>query len=236
MIDKYNLVNIINNMILENLYYTDYYKNHWNKYSILFSDKYFENENKTILNDDYYIIHKKYSGYIHQKDIIGYERGLYTNHDNKLIYNYRSDDARMFKIINHNNNEYFIFNRDLSGFSIIDLNKTNKEFNFYYNKPINKNGIIVFMDAEYCNNKILFYIFYLSKAENGAFKRVFNYLLYDFSNGINSSQNYVNFIDIRKSILDLYNYELYFSYKAYFDNNSIIAEDLYNGKKFNINL
>ncbi|WP_241392431.1 hypothetical protein [Brachyspira hyodysenteriae] len=63
-------------MILENLYYTDYYKNHWNKYGILFEDKYFESDKKTILNDDYYIIHKKYSGYIHQKDIIGYERSL----------------------------------------------------------------------------------------------------------------------------------------------------------------
>ncbi|WP_300713743.1 hypothetical protein, partial [uncultured Brachyspira sp.] len=185
-------------MILENLYYSSYYKNHRLKYEVLFSDNNFESEKKAILNDDYYIIHKKYSAYIHQKDIIGYDRSIYKINDNKLIYNYKSDDARMFKIINHNNREYFIFNRDLSGFSILKLDNTYEEFSFYNNKFIAPNGTIVFTDAQYSNNKILFYIFYLLKSDNGTFKRIFDYLLFDLSDI--SSENNIHFAEIRKLV------------------------------------
>ena len=230
MIDKYNLINILVYMILENLYYSDYYKNHWDKYGILFSDNNFESEKKTILNDNYYIIHKKYSANIHNKDIIGYDRSIYNISDDKIIYNYKSDDARMMKIIKKNNIEYFIFNKDLSGFSILNLNNKNEEFNFYNNNFIDSNGIIVFMDSEYSNNKILFYIFYLLKEDNGAFKRVFDYLLFDLSKM--ELNNYIHFIDIRKLVLDVYNYNLYLIYKAYFKDNDIIVEDLLNKEKF----
>ncbi|WP_300717825.1 hypothetical protein, partial [uncultured Brachyspira sp.] len=204
-------------MILENLYYSSYYKNHRLKYEVLFSDNNFESEKKAILNDDYYIIHKKYSAYIHQKDIIGYDRSIYKINDNKLIYNYKSDDARMFKIINHNNREYFIFNRDLSGFSILKLDNTYEEFSFYNNKFIAPNGTIVFTDAQYSNNKILFYIFYLLKSDNGTFKRIFDYLLFDLSDI--SSENNIHFAEIRKLVSNVYNHKLYFIYKAYFKDN-----------------
>lgn len=230
-------------MIVENLYYTDYYKNHWLKYGILFSDEYFEKEKKTILNNNYFVMHKKYFGHIHQKDIIGYDRTLYKADNNSLVYHYKSDDSKIFKIINdNNNNEYFIFNRDLSGFSIIDLNNKNREFNFYNNKIINNdidnsaNGILVFIDCEYLNNKILFYIFYLSKAENGDFKRVFTYLLFDFSNEIfNREINTIKLLDIRDIVLMKYNHNLDMNYKTYFKDNNIIAvEDIMNKKTFEL--
>lgn len=225
-------------MILENLYYTESYKNHWLKYGILFEDKYFKKEKKTILNDDYYVIHKKYSGFIHNKDIIGYERALYKK--DELIYHYKSDDSRMYKIIKYtDNNDYFVFNRDLSGFSILDLNNQNKIFNFYHNKPLYNNsqinGIWVFIDFEYYNNKILFYGFYITKEENGAYKRVFDYMLYNFSNNIFESQNYINIVSIRQLILDKYNHDLYFTYNAYFkEDNIIIVEDSFNNKTFTL--
>ncbi|MEI0603785.1 hypothetical protein R4K55_06145 [Brachyspira alvinipulli] len=229
-------------MVLENFYYTDYYKNHWTKYGILFSDKYFEKEKKTILNNNYYIIHKKYFGHIHEKDIIGYDRTLYRTDNNSLTFHYKSDDSKIFKIIKYNNdNEYFIFNRDLSGFSIIDLNNQNMEFNFYNNKIINndidnsENGILVFIDCEYLNNKILFYIFYLSKTENNAFKRVFTYLLFDFSDEIlNKEVNTIKLLDIRDIVLRKYNHNLDMNYKAYFKNNIIVIEDIMNKKTFEL--
>ena len=204
-------------MLIENFYYTDYYKNHWIKYGILFSDNYFEKEKKTILNNDYYMKHKRYFGHIHEKDIIGYDRTLYKTDDNSIVYHYKSDDSKMFKIIKDNdNNEYFIFNRDLSGFSIIDLHNKNREFNFYNNKAIyndmdnSLNGILVFIDSEYSNNQILFYIFYLSKTENDAYKRVFTYLLFDFSKEIFDKKiNTIQLLDIRDIILKKYNYNRY---------------------------
>ncbi|MEI0516910.1 hypothetical protein [Brachyspira murdochii] len=220
-------------MVLENLYYTEFYKNHWLKYGILFEDEYFQKEKKTILNDDYYIIHKKYTGFIHNKDIIGYDRTLYKK--DELIYNYKSDDSRMYKIIKHTDN-YFIFNRDLSGFSILDLNNQNNIFNFYHNKPLYNNnqlnGIWVFIDFEYYNNQILFYGFYITKEENGAYKRIFDYMLYSFSNNIFKSQNYINIVSIRQLIFDKYNHNLYFTYNAYFKEDNIIIEDSFNNKTF----
>ena len=224
-------------MILENLYYTESYKNHWLKYGILFEDKYFKKEKKTILNDDYYIIHKKYTGFIHNKDIIGYDRTLYKK--DELIYHYKSDDSRMYKIIKYtDNNDYFVFNRDLSGFSILDLNNQNKIFNFYHNKPLYNNnqlnGIWVFIDFEYYNNKILFYGFYITKEDNGAYKRVFDYMLYNFSNNIFENRNYINIVSIKQLIFDKYNHDLCFTYKAYFKEDNIVIEDSFNNKIFTI--
>ena len=230
-------------MLIENFYYTDYYKNHWIKYGILFSDNYFEKEKKTILNNDYYMKYKRYFGHIHEKDIIGYDRTLYKTDDNSIVYHYKSDDSKMFKIIKDNdNNEYFIFNRDLSGFSIIDLHNKNREFNFYNNKAIyndmdnSLNGILVFIDSEYSNNQILFYIFYLSKTENDAYKRVFTYLLFDFSKEIFDKKiNTIQLLDIRDIILKKYNYNLDIYYKAYFkENNTILVEDTMNKKIFEL--
>lgn len=225
-------------MIAENLYYTDYYKNHWLKYGILFENKYFKEEKKSILNDNYYIVHKKYLGFIHNKDIIGYDRSLYNTHNNSLIYHYKSDDSRIFKLINLNNNQYFIFNRDLSGFSILNLNNKDNEFNFYYNKPIyyndKENGIIVFIDLEYLNDKMLFYAFYLSKEDNGTYKRVFDYILFNFSDNIFTNQNEINLTSIRKIIFDKYNHNLYSNYSSYFKEGNIIVEDSLNKKIFTL--
>ena len=236
------LGNILINMILENLYYTEYYKNHWLKYGILFENKHLKKESKTILNDNYYMIHKKYSGYIHKKDIIGYDRSLYSSNDNSLIFSYKSDDSKIFKIIEDNsNNEYFIFNRDLSGFSIISLNNKNEEFNFYNNKEVyndidnSLNGNLVFIDLEYLNNKILFFIFYLLKTENDL-KRIFTYLLFDFSKDLFDNKiNTIKLLDIKDIILRKYNYNLCINYKANFkENNIIIVEDIINKKIFEI--
>ncbi|WP_295162525.1 hypothetical protein [uncultured Brachyspira sp.] len=217
-------------MILENIYYTNYYKNHRIKYEILFEDKYFEDENINMLNDNYYIMHKKYSGYFNKKDIIGYERNIFKISDNSIVYNYKSDDAKIFKIINCNDNEYFIFNRDLSGFSILNLKNKSKEFNLYYNKPINYNnkekGIIVFSDFQYNNNQILFYVFYLSKSYNRAYKRDFDYMLFHIHDNIFNNQNYINLISIRKTVSNKYNYSMDFNYKSYFNKDNIIAENI----------
>ena len=222
-------------MVLENLYYTENYKNHWLKYGILFDDKYYEKDKKVILNNDYYMINKKYTGFIHEKDIIGYERNLYKN--DELVYSYKSDDSRLLKIIKHtNNNDYFFFNRDLTGFSILDLNHKNKEFNFYYNKPIynaeHLNGVWIFIDLEYSNGKILFYGFYLFKEDSGAYKRVFNYMIYNFYEDVFNNQKYINLVDVRKFIYDKYNYNLDANYKAYFKEDYIAVEDILNNKSF----
>ena len=135
-------------MKLENFYYTKEYKNHWIKYGGLFDKKYFIEEKEIKINNNFIIKHKKYFGNIHNKDIIGYERKIF-NYRNKIFY-YKSDDARIYKIIKHKNqNDYFIFNRDLSGFSILNLNNRKEEINFYNNKFIENKGILVFVDLDY---------------------------------------------------------------------------------------
>lgn len=223
-------------MILENFYYTKEYQNHWLKYGGLFDKKYFlskeEKENK--INDEFTIKHKKYFGNIHNKDIIGYERELF-NFDKKIFY-YKSDDSRIYKIIKHKNqNDYFIFNRDLSGFSILNLNNQKEEINFYNNKFIEDKGILVFVDLDYYfieNNRMIFYVFYFSEAENGAYKRTFSHLIYDFSHPDNLDNKNIILTDIREIILKKYNKNVYFVYQSYFKDGDIIIEDFNNKEKF----
>ena len=221
-------------MKLENFYYTEEYKNHWIKYGGLFDKKYFTEEKENKINDDFSIKHKKYFGNIHNKDIIGYEREIF-NFDEKIFY-YKSDDAKIFKILKHKNqNNYFIFNRDLSGFSILNLENNKEEINFYNNKFIENKGILVFVDLEHYfieNGRIIFYVFYLSEEKNNSFKRTFSYLIYDFSNPSKLDNQNIILTDIRDIVLKNYNKELDFIYKAYFDGNDIIAEDFNNKYKF----
>lgn len=230
-------------MKLENFYYTKEYKNHWLKYGGLFDEKYLLNnlgkeknkekkENK--INDNWTIKHKKYFGNIHNKDIIGYERELF-NFDKKIFY-YKSDDSRIYKIIKHKNqNDYFIFNRDLSGFSILNLNNLKEEINFYNNKFIESKGILVFVDLDYyCveNGRIIFYVFYLSEEKNNAFKRTFSHLIYDFSKPSNLDNKNIILTDIRDIILKKYNKYLDFIYQSHFEKGEIIIEDYNNKEKF----
>lgn len=221
-------------MKLENFYYTKEYKNHWIKYGGLFDKKYFIEEKEIKINNNFIIKYKKYFGNIHNKDIIGYERKIF-NYRNKIFY-YKSDDARIYKIIKHKNqNDYFIFNRDLSGFSILNLNNRKEEINFYNNKFIENKGILVFVDLDYyCieNGRIIFYVFYFSEAENNAYKRIFSHLIYDFSNPENLDNKNIVLIDIRDIILKKYNKELDFTYQSYFNNGDIIIEDFNNKEKF----
>lgn len=223
-------------MKLENFYYTKIYQNHWLKYGDLFDKKYFlskeEKENK--INNEFTIKHKKYFGNIHSKDIIGYERELF-NFDKKIFY-YKSDDSRIYKIVKHKNqNDYFIFNRDLSGFSILNLNNLKEEINFYNNKFIDGKGILVFVDLDYYfveNNRIIFYVFYLSEAENNAYKRTFSHLIYDFSKPESLNNKDIILTDIRDIILKKYNANLDFVYQSYFEDRNIIIEDFNNKEKF----
>lgn len=221
-------------MKLENFYYTKEYKNHWIKYGGLFDKKYFIEEKEIKINNNFIIKHKKYFGNIHNKDIIGYERKI-SNYRNKIFY-YKSDDARIYKIIKHKNqSDYFIFNRDLSGFSILNLNNKKEEINFYNNKFIENKGVLVFVDLDYyCieNGRIIFYVFYFSEAENNAYKRIFSHLIYDFSNPENLDNKNIVLIDIRDIILKKYNKELDFTYQSYFNNGDIIIKDFNNKEKF----
>jgi len=219
-------------MTLQNFYYTQKYKDQ--KYCRSKEEK----ENK--INDDYYIKHKKYSGNIRNKDIIGYERTLYKNSSGggEKIYDYKSDDSRIFKIIRHSDkNDYFFFNKDLSGFSVLNLNSLKEEINFYNNEEIDGDlakGILVFVDLEYCalNDRILFYVFYLYELPENAYGRIFSYLIYDFSNPESLDDKNITLIDVRKIISKKYNKNLDFIYKAYFKDADIVVENYNNKESF----
>lgn len=214
-------------MKLENFYYTEEYKNHRLKYEILFDKKYFVKEKENKINDSFLIKHKKYLGKIYNKDIIGYERAVFNK--DKEIYNYKSDDSRIYKIVKHENqNNYFIFNKDLSGFSILNLNNLKEEINFYNNKFIDDKGILVFVDLEYYhieNGRMIFYVFYLSETENNAYKRIFSRLIYDFSKPNKLDDKNIVLIDIRDIILKKYDKDLNFLYQSYFKDGDIIIEN-----------
>ena len=94
---------------------------------------------------------------------------------------------------------------------------------------------MVFVDLEHYfieNGRIIFYVFYFSEEKNNAFKRIFSYLIYDFSNPNKPDNENIILTDIRDIVLKNYNKELDFTYKAYFDGSDIIVEDFNNKYKF----
>lgn len=139
-------------MIHLNVAYTREYKEYQTKYEHIFQEANF-NEEKIVRISDKLILSKKY--YIVNSNVLMHgTTNCLMDESGTILYSYLciNNKSELSTIIKHSNgNDYYIFNRDLYGYSILDLSTLNTFHYIPYESFFNKEETFIWSNVHYNN-------------------------------------------------------------------------------------